>query len=296
MRFAGAGGHHQNGVAERKIRTVMNVARALMFHAAIHWPEMADAKLWPMAVQHAVYLVNHMPDEETGLSPHDLFTRTRWEYSKFQDTHVWGCPVYGLKAPLASGNKIPRWETRSDRLINMGHSPEHASTVPLLLNPSSGAMKTIFHVVFDDWYATVSSNPADFPDFQSPEWREMFGESEFQYPLEDEVTNLPAHKPPVRESERELRVRKAMEATNPPIPLEGATPLPTQRSVAPVEVSHLREPSHLPQEQQREGGTILVDREVSQVRELPSEGAKEGDLWLKKWKRWMMMICMICLP
>ena len=39
VRFAGAGGHHQNGVAERKIRTVMNIARALMFHAAIYWPD-----------------------------------------------------------------------------------------------------------------------------------------------------------------------------------------------------------------------------------------------------------------
>jgi oligoribonuclease (3'-5' exoribonuclease) len=33
----------------------------MLLHAAIHWPEAADAQLWPMAVQHAVWLHNHVP-------------------------------------------------------------------------------------------------------------------------------------------------------------------------------------------------------------------------------------------
>jgi hypothetical protein len=63
--FAGVGAHHHNGTAEWAIQTVMNMARTMMLHAAIHWPDVSDATLWPMAVAHAVYLYNHMPILET---------------------------------------------------------------------------------------------------------------------------------------------------------------------------------------------------------------------------------------
>ena len=76
MRFAGVGAHHHNGIAERNIRTIMAIARTMMLHAAIHWPSIADATLWPLAVNHAVFLVNHVPDPRTGLCPSDIFTKT----------------------------------------------------------------------------------------------------------------------------------------------------------------------------------------------------------------------------
>ena len=56
----------------------------------------------------------------------------------------------------------------------------------MVLNPHSGAIKTVFHIVYDDWFSTVAANPADLPDFNSTEWAQMFGDSEFQYPLDDE--------------------------------------------------------------------------------------------------------------
>jgi hypothetical protein len=44
-----------------------------------------------------------------------------------------------------------------------------------------------FHVVFDDWFATVSSDPpASLPDFNSDEWNRMFGDTSFQYMLDDD--------------------------------------------------------------------------------------------------------------
>ena len=36
--LCGVGAHHQNGVAERAIRTISTAARAMMLHAMIHWP------------------------------------------------------------------------------------------------------------------------------------------------------------------------------------------------------------------------------------------------------------------
>jgi hypothetical protein len=56
IRYAGVGAHHHNGVAERAIQMVMNVACMMMLHAAIHWPKLADTALWPMSVAQAVFL------------------------------------------------------------------------------------------------------------------------------------------------------------------------------------------------------------------------------------------------
>ena len=58
--FAGAGAHHHNGHAERCIRTIMSIARTMMLHSAIHWPDLADTTLWPIAVTHAIFLWNQL--------------------------------------------------------------------------------------------------------------------------------------------------------------------------------------------------------------------------------------------
>jgi hypothetical protein len=50
-----------------------------MMHSAIHWPDKADPCLWPMAVQQAVFLYNHTPNTETGISPQNYFSKTCWD-------------------------------------------------------------------------------------------------------------------------------------------------------------------------------------------------------------------------
>ena len=172
---AAPGAHHHNA-AERAIRTISSIARTMMIHAAIHWPEMSDLTLWPMAVEHAAYIYNHMPNPRTGLAPIDLFSRSRWEQKQLQDLHVWGCPVYSLSKSIADGKSIPRFQPRSVRMVNMGISNHHISRTPMLLNPSTGTITPKFHVVFDDWFATVSSDVGDLPDMNSPEWGAIFGD------------------------------------------------------------------------------------------------------------------------
>jgi hypothetical protein len=46
MHFCGTNAHHQNGVAERAIQTISNMARAMIFHASMHWKDGIDASLW----------------------------------------------------------------------------------------------------------------------------------------------------------------------------------------------------------------------------------------------------------
>jgi hypothetical protein len=36
MHFFGTNAHHQNGVAERAIQTISNMARAMILHASMH--------------------------------------------------------------------------------------------------------------------------------------------------------------------------------------------------------------------------------------------------------------------
>ena len=52
IQYCGTDAYHQNG----SIRTVSNMARALILHAATHWPNGIDSCLWPIAVTHAVHI------------------------------------------------------------------------------------------------------------------------------------------------------------------------------------------------------------------------------------------------
>jgi hypothetical protein len=82
---------------------------------------------------------------------------------------VWGCPVYVLDKTLGNGKKIPKWKLQSKQDIQMGNSPKHSSTVPLVLNPETGAITVQFHVIFNDWFTTVAASESDLPDLQSEE-------------------------------------------------------------------------------------------------------------------------------
>ena len=70
--FSGVGAQHQNGIAERNIKTVAYWARANMLRAAYHWPQYASIKLWPMAIAYAVWVFNHLPRVDTGLCPNEM--------------------------------------------------------------------------------------------------------------------------------------------------------------------------------------------------------------------------------
>ena len=228
QRYAGVGAHHHNAVAERSIRTIMSIARTMMLHSAIHWPEAASATLWPMAVNQATYIWNHVPDPSTGVSPHDIFTKIRWPQKKFHDLHVWGCPTYVLHKKLADGQKIPKWTSRSERMMYMGPSPKHASTVPLVLNLQTGSITPQFHVVFDDWFATIATSVDDLPNLYSDEWYKLFGDSTFQYVL-DETEQV--DEDDVRRSSQSdtnaSRIATAAEQINPHQPLPVPSYLPS---------------------------------------------------------------------
>jgi len=45
INFSGVGAHHQNGVAERAIKTITQLAWATLLHATIMWPDQVNLEL-----------------------------------------------------------------------------------------------------------------------------------------------------------------------------------------------------------------------------------------------------------
>jgi len=165
--FSGVGAKHQNRV-ERSIQTIFNWSRALMLHFILHWPQESRLDLWPFAVTYAVWIWNNLPAEDSGLSPVELFTRTTMsDYRDLQRVRVFGCPVYVLDPKLQDAKKLPKWQKRSWKGIFVGFSPDHSSTVVLVLNPQTGHISPQYHVVFDERFSTVSCSPQDESSLES---------------------------------------------------------------------------------------------------------------------------------
>jgi hypothetical protein len=74
-RFSRVRAHHHAGVTQRAIQTLIFIAQTMMLYPGIHWPDMADTAPRPMAVSHAVFLNNHVPDITTRLNPEDAFMK-----------------------------------------------------------------------------------------------------------------------------------------------------------------------------------------------------------------------------
>ena len=70
--------------------------------------------------------------------------------------------------------------------VYLGHSPEHATTVPIVLNTVTGLISPQYHVVFNDAFTTTKSLHTD----QIPEnWPELFKHSEVQILDADEAAS-----------------------------------------------------------------------------------------------------------
>ena len=159
VRFSGSGAAHQNGVAERGILTVVSMARKMLLHAAMRNPGI-DPGHWPMAMDYAIWLYNHIPRMDSGLSPLELWSRSRelQVSESLQNCHVWGCPTFVLDPKLRKGGvKIPKWAPRSRQGVFMGFSRFHSGLVGLVLNKVTGTITPQFHCVFDDGFTTVPS-------------------------------------------------------------------------------------------------------------------------------------------
>jgi hypothetical protein len=270
--FSGSGAHHQNGVAERAIGTIFSIARTMIIHAAIRWPEVIEANTWPMAISYAVWLYNHMP-KYNGMSPLDLLCKTTIPRHILKEAHVFACPSYLLVPSMREGKRVPKFETRSRRGVFMGLSAKHASTVPLIMNLSTLTITPQFHVVFDDWFTSVNSTRPDEP-ISDLVWNDLFENSRYQYFFDDD-DDVELDSEWLTENERAQREHQDRDTQIRQHQRKEAQPkFPEQEAVEKDSTIHEEPPDEAPPQSPREkippAEIPPTDQEESPTGELPS--------------------------
>jgi len=119
----------------------------------------------------------------SGLSSDEIFSGQKSTKNRLADFHTFGCPVLVLEASLQAGHKLPKWKPRSRLAIYLGLSLNHATSVPLVFNTSTGLTSPQYHPVFDDHFSTTNCLQTDkLPTH----WPELFKNSSTNYLDEDE--------------------------------------------------------------------------------------------------------------
>ena len=163
LTFAGVNVHHQNGIAERRIRELQETTRAMLIHATKRWPGVVTIHLWPYAIRMANQAYNATPlDAHTNKqSPNKIFDNSTVDINP-KHWKPFGCPTYVLKSELQGTTGIhPKWDARSRAGIYLGQSPIHNRNVALVLNIHTGYVSPQFHVKFDESFRTVLQDKWD---------------------------------------------------------------------------------------------------------------------------------------
>ncbi|KAJ0491696.1 putative RNA-directed DNA polymerase [Helianthus annuus] len=126
----------QNGVAEHKNRTVVEMARCMLKAKSL------GNQFWGEAVATAVYLLNLSPTKAVeGKTPFEAWYALKPSVSHLR---VFGCPAYGL-IPSQHRKKL---DTKSNKCIFVGYCTQ--SKAYRLYNPVKQCIVTCRDVVFDE--------------------------------------------------------------------------------------------------------------------------------------------------
>ena len=111
LMFAGVNAHHQNGVAERRIRTLQEMARTMLIHANKRWADSITTNLWPYAIRIANDAINNTPNMATKskLNPIEVFTNTK-VVGNPKHWKPFGCPAYVLNDDLQAKKPFHKWK------------------------------------------------------------------------------------------------------------------------------------------------------------------------------------------
>ena len=102
--------------------------------------------LWPFVTKCAQDRMNNLHVDLNLETPEMRFSNTNAVNVQLKHYHTFGFPVYIL---------VPKWEPRSRLGIYVGHSPAHAGSVALFLNPKTGLVSPQYHVVYEDQFSRV---------------------------------------------------------------------------------------------------------------------------------------------
>ena len=78
------GDPQQNGVAERRNRTLMDMVRSMISYTTL------PIELWMEALKTVVHILNKVPSKSVPKTPYEMWTGKKPTLNYF---HVWGCPA-----------------------------------------------------------------------------------------------------------------------------------------------------------------------------------------------------------
>ena len=142
--------------------------------------------MWPFVLKESAFRLNKLSIWTYGRSNEATLFGIYGNIIEPEIFHTFGFPCFVLDARLQSGlSTCPKWEPRSRLGIYNGHSPAHAVTVALVLNPRTGHVLPQFHIVFDDLFTMVPfMNKSQLP----PNWAEIV--KDYRELVTDEQFNL----------------------------------------------------------------------------------------------------------
>ena len=76
------GSPHQNGIAERRNRTLMEMVRSMVNDSSV------PVSLWMYALRTTAYILNRVPSKAVPKTPYELWTSRK---PSLRHLHVWGC-------------------------------------------------------------------------------------------------------------------------------------------------------------------------------------------------------------
>ncbi|KAK0600567.1 hypothetical protein LWI29_016188 [Acer saccharum] len=107
--FSAPGTPQQNGVAERRNRTLLDMVRSMLSYSTL------PISFWGYALQTAIYILNDVPSKSVPKTPHELWTGRK---PSLQHLRIFGCPAHVLK------EKTEKMESRSETCIFVGYPKE----------------------------------------------------------------------------------------------------------------------------------------------------------------------------
>ena len=135
----------------------------MLLHAEDKWLGAITSNLWPYAIRVANDLNNNTPslrdDDDDTRSPYQRVSGSTVDIN-ITHWHAFGAPVYPLLAHLQqepwTHNKWAM-RTKDHPGIYLGHSPQHARTIGLVLDTNTGLTSLQFHITVDDQFDTVNA-------------------------------------------------------------------------------------------------------------------------------------------
>ena len=104
------GAHHQNGIAERKIKDITLISRTVFLHAIKYWPEYITIMMWPFADKCAQEQTNNLQMNMDLETPDMRFSGTKAVNVQVKHYHTFECTIYILDSRLQKNSKgVLKW-------------------------------------------------------------------------------------------------------------------------------------------------------------------------------------------